>query len=132
MGVPSREELVRFFFLDDVDRALIDRWREDHARSGFTVQLTTVRAVVAFLADPGDVPSVVVDYLAGQLGVADPSCLVAYLARRTTRFEHRTLRTSLHNQHYVDYGPMAAVGERRRSTGGSEVWSALGFPDSGA
>ena len=30
----------------------------------------------------------VVDYLAEQLGIANGSCLVAYSARRTTRFEH--------------------------------------------
>ena len=88
VGVPSVEELERFCFLDDVDRALIDRRREDHARLGFAVQLTTVRAVGAFLADPAEVPSVVVDYLAGQLGISDGSCLAAYSTRRTTRFEH--------------------------------------------
>ena len=87
-GLPTREELGRYLFLDDGDLALIDRRREDHVRLGGAIQLTTVRAVGAFLVDPADVPPVVVDYLAEQLGIANGSCLVAYSARRTTRFEH--------------------------------------------
>ncbi|SQD97363.1 hypothetical protein FMEAI12_4020092 [Parafrankia sp. Ea1.12] len=42
-GVPSRAELERFFFLDDVDRGLIADRRGDHNRLGFVVQATTVR-----------------------------------------------------------------------------------------
>jgi TnpA family transposase len=41
-----------------------------------------------FLPDPLDVPSVVVEYLAGQLAISDPSCVSRYLERRPTRFEH--------------------------------------------
>jgi hypothetical protein len=52
------------------------------------LQLTTVRSLGVFLADPLEVPSVVLDYLAGQLGIADPSCVARYMERRTTRFEH--------------------------------------------
>jgi hypothetical protein len=35
-----------------------------------------------------DVPSVVVDYLADQLGVADASCVTRYGERNQTRLEH--------------------------------------------
>lgn len=35
-----------------------------------------------------DVPTGVTDYVAGQLGIADPSCVKRYTERRTTRFEH--------------------------------------------
>jgi len=87
-GPPSREELERVFFLDDADRALVDRRRGVHNRLGFALQLTTVRSLGLFLADPLDVPQAVVDYLGGQLVIADPSCVARYTERRSTRFEH--------------------------------------------
>src|SRR5450755_1618242 len=71
-----------------LNRTLIARHRGDHNRLGFALQLTTVRSLGVFLADPLEVPGVVLDYLAGQLGVADPSCVARYMERRTTRFEH--------------------------------------------
>jgi hypothetical protein len=52
------------------------------------LQLTTVRSLGLFLADPLEVPGVVLDYLAGQLEIADVSCAARYMERRTTRFEH--------------------------------------------
>ena len=88
VGVPSLEDLERFFFLDDVDLGLIDRRRGDGIRLGFALQLTTARALGVFLSDASDVPAAVIGFLAGQLGIADGSCLDGYLARRTTRFEH--------------------------------------------
>ena len=86
--VPSRAELERCFFLDDEDLRLVGRRRGDHNRVGFGLQLGTVRYLGLFLADPTDVPTPVVDYVAEQVGAADPSCVKRYLARRTTRFEH--------------------------------------------
>ena len=88
-GPPSREELDRMFFLDDADRALVAKRRGDHTRLGFALQLTTVRFIGTFLPDPLDVPAVVLDRLAGQLDIADPSCVKRYTERRTTPFEHR-------------------------------------------
>jgi hypothetical protein len=88
-GVPSKEELDRMFFLDDADRALIAKRRGDHTRLGLALQLTTVRYLGTFLPDPLDVPTVVLERLAGQLQIADPSCVKRYTERRTTPFEHR-------------------------------------------
>jgi hypothetical protein len=87
-GPPERTELERFFFLDDADRALLARRRGDHNRLGFSLQLGTVRFIGMFLADPLDVPAVVVDYLAGQLGVADASSVKRYAKRQSTQWEH--------------------------------------------
>lgn len=51
--------------------------------------MVTVRYLGAFLADPLDVPAEVTAYVAGQLGIADASCVKAYLEREKTRFEHQ-------------------------------------------
>ena len=53
------------------------------------MQLTTVRYLGTFLPDPLDVPTVVLERLAGQLQIADPSCVKRYTEWRTTPFEHR-------------------------------------------
>jgi len=52
------------------------------------LQLCTVRYVGMFLEAPLDVPWVVMDYLAGQLGVEDPSCVKRYIERQMTPYEH--------------------------------------------
>jgi len=83
----TRAELERYFFLDDVDRGLIEPKRRDHNKLGFAVQLSTVRYAGRFLDDPLDVPAQLVEYLAEQLGVADPSCLKSYSERDKTRLE---------------------------------------------
>ena len=83
----SSAELERFFFLDDTDRRLVERRRSDHTRLGFAVQLGTARFLGTFLADPLDVPCGVVAYLAGQLGVADPSMVKRYTDRAKTPLE---------------------------------------------
>ena len=88
-GTPSPAELDRFFFLDDADKVLVRRRRGDHHRLGFALQLTTVRFVGTFLADPLDVPDEVVIYLAKQLDIDVIDQLGRYTDRRSTRFEHQ-------------------------------------------
>ncbi len=87
-GPPSRMQLERFFLLDDGDLGLVGRRRGDHNRLGFAVQLATVRFVGTFLADPGDVPDEVVEYVAAQLDVAAAS-MATYTQREKTRLEHQ-------------------------------------------
>ena len=85
---PSAAEVERFFYLDDADRSLVARRRSDHHRLGFAVQLGTVRAVGRFLEDPLDVPWPAVEFLAGQLRIADASCVKKYVQRPQTPYEH--------------------------------------------
>lgn len=86
---PTRPELERFFFLDDDDRDLIALRRTNAHRLGMAVQICTVRYIGRFLGDdPLAVPWEVVEYLAGQLGIADASCVKRYPERRRTPYEH--------------------------------------------
>lgn len=85
---PTRPELERFFYLDDVDRELIGKRRGDHNRLGFALQMCTVRYLGLFLEDPLDVPWPVVEYLAEHLGVEDASCAKRYTERLKTAYEH--------------------------------------------
>lgn len=87
-GPLSVAELERCFFLDDADLARVRQRRGDRNRVGFALQLGTMRYRGTFLADPTDVPTGVIDYVAGQVGAPDPSCVKGYLGRRTTRFDH--------------------------------------------
>ncbi|MFD9614723.1 DUF4158 domain-containing protein [Streptomyces sp. NPDC059083] len=83
-GSSTRVELERFFYLDDEDRRLIAGRRRDYNRLGFARQMVTVRHLGMFL----DVPTEVVEYVAEQLGIADPACVKSYVDRDKTRLEH--------------------------------------------
>jgi hypothetical protein len=87
--VLSRVEMERFFHLDDEDRKLIADRRRDSNRLGFALQVVTVRYLGMFLPDPIDVPRELVEYLAEQLGIDDPSCVKAYTDRKQTRYDHQ-------------------------------------------
>jgi hypothetical protein len=87
-GPLTRKQLDSEFFLDDRDLELVGRRCGDHMRLSFALQLVTVRHLGAFLTDPTAVPTEVLEYVAEQLRVADPSCVKRYMARRTTHFEH--------------------------------------------
>jgi hypothetical protein len=52
------------------------------------LQICTVRYIGLFLEDPLDVPWPVVEYLAEQLGINDPSCVKQYVERAKTAYEH--------------------------------------------
>ncbi|MEO7195630.1 MAG: Tn3 family transposase [Pseudonocardiaceae bacterium] len=86
--VPTRPELERFFFLDSDDLDLVALRRTDGHRLGMALQICTVRYIGLFLEDPLDVPWLVVEYLAEQLGISDPSCVKRYVERAKTAYEH--------------------------------------------
>lgn len=77
------------FFLDDADKKLIKACRGPHNRLGYALQLTTVRYLGRFLADPLDgVPTEVLDCLAEQWGISDASRVKTYAQRESTHREH--------------------------------------------
>ena len=84
---PTPEQLARCFHLTNDDGEVIDKGQSDRARLGCAIQLGTVRFLGTFLADQTDVPTVVVDHLAAQLGIADPSALKGY-GETAMRFKH--------------------------------------------
>jgi hypothetical protein len=112
----SREDLERYCYLDDEDRRLIAGRRRADTRLGFAVQVVTVRNLGMFLADPLDVPVELVEYLAEQLGIDDPSCVTRYTEREKTKLEHvsRRCRPSWWRGSLIGRGRPATA--RRRSS----------------
>jgi TnpA family transposase len=88
VGPPSNQQLSRYFHLDDADRERVNVRRGAHNKLGFALQLTCVRFLGAFLAEPTAVPPNVAAYVAAQLGICDVACLADYAARPTTAREH--------------------------------------------
>ena len=88
-GPPSRAELERVFFLDDEDPKLVDLRRGDHMKAGFALQMVTVRRLGTFLEDPLDVPGEVLDFVAGQLGIANPAVVKRHTERAKTKSDHQ-------------------------------------------
>src|SRR5436189_6174025 len=83
VGPPSNQQLSRYFHLDDADRERVNLRRGAHNKLGFALQLTGVRFLGTFLAEPTAVPSNAVAYVAVQLGIRDVACLTDYPTRPT-------------------------------------------------
>jgi hypothetical protein len=86
---PSQADLERVFFLDDEDMDLVSQHRGDHMKAGFALQLVTIRWLGTFLDNPLDVPATVLEFVAGQLGVADPLVVNKYGERVKTLSNHQ-------------------------------------------
>lgn len=87
-GSPSDAELAQFFFLDNADRALVDRRRGAGNRLGFALQLCTARFLGTFVAVPGEVPDNAIGFVARQLDVGT-GVLAGYARRPKTALEHQ-------------------------------------------
>ncbi|MFV2197854.1 Tn3 family transposase [Nocardiopsis sp. LOL_012] len=88
-GPPERADLERVFFLDDEDRVQVAQRRGQRMKLGFALQLVTVRWLGTFLEDPLDVPGAVLEFVADQLDIEDPSQVKRYTERRETPFDHQ-------------------------------------------
>jgi TnpA family transposase len=98
-GFPEQiphEDLSAFFLLSEADHRAINQHREAHTRLGFALQLCALRYLGFAPDDLQRAPSVAVEYVAQQLGVA-PQALAAYGARRPTRTtDFQQVQTHLH------------------------------------
>ncbi|MCC3160156.1 Tn3 family transposase [Hymenobacter sp. 15J16-1T3B] len=98
---PSPEQLTRFFYLSAADQQFLAARRLPHTRLGCAVQLGTLRFLGTFLVDPLQVPPVVVQTLAHQLGLA-PEQLAPYGDRPNTGYEHQPLIQDYLQYHAFD------------------------------
>lgn len=104
----SLDQLARSAFLDATDRAVLAALRGDHTRLGYAVQLATVRLLGTFLDAPTAVPSVLVTYLAQQIGVAPTHYLERYQRSRMRRSHTLDIRQRYDYRDYRD--PPGAAG----------------------
>jgi Domain of unknown function (DUF4158)/Tn3 transposase DDE domain len=87
--MPNEEQLSRFFHLSEGDLAFISSKKGSHNRLGLAVQLGTVRFLGTFLADPLDVPSGIVRYLANQLGLKEDIATLKRYREGETKWDHQ-------------------------------------------
>lgn len=83
----DEDSLIRHYTLDAADRLECELRRRAHNQLGFAVQLCVIRQTGRLLGECELPPSVIIEYLADQLGV-EPRHFSIYAARTQTRFDH--------------------------------------------
>jgi hypothetical protein len=72
-GAPSQADLERVFFLDDENLTLVDRRRREHMKPGFRAAAGDGPVARDVLGGSAGGAGAVLDFVAGQLGMSDPS-----------------------------------------------------------
>ena len=83
----AQEDLIAYFTLTGSDLAQLPVTSAPHNRLGFALQLGALRYLGFFPDDLDEAPTVVVSYLADQVGAVSED-LLAYGSRKQTRTEH--------------------------------------------
>jgi len=99
---PNAEQLTRYFYLSPADTQFLAQRRRAANKLGCAVQLGTLRFLGTFLPEPTQVPAVVVQTLATQLGI-DSAEFAGYRKRPNTWHEHQP-----HILAYLGYQPYDA------------------------
>ena len=100
---PDQAQLGGFFHLDAAARRRAVAANGARNQVGWAVQLGTVRFLGTFLPDPEAVPTVVVDYVAAQLGL-EAADLKGY-GEREARWDHQAQIRDAYG--YTPFGPAA-------------------------
>ncbi|WP_040838694.1 DUF4158 domain-containing protein [Nocardia brevicatena] len=94
--------------------------RRPHNKVGWAVQWGTVRMLGTFLPTPAEVPDVVAEFMAEQVGVDDPACVKLYPDRLPTQHEH-----AREIQEWLGYKDFWAAEIGLRSFVASRVWNSV-------
>lgn len=99
---PDQTQLGGFFHLDAASRRRAMACNGARNQLGWAVQVGTVRFLGTFLPDPTDVPTVVVEYVAAQLGLQQ-SDLKGY-GEKEARWDHQVQIRQLYG--YTAFDPV--------------------------
>lgn len=88
VGDPTPQELEEFFRLDETALEFARTKRRGYNRLGWAVQWGTVRMLGTFLTKPAQVPPMVAEFVAEQLGGVEASGMDQYPDREQTQWDH--------------------------------------------
>ena len=105
-GEPSEEQLARYFYLDDADRAVVCKHRGQENKLCFALHLCTVRFLGTFLSDLNRVPAGAIRYVAAQFSELDTRSHSLMQPERT-RIRH--IETIKNTYGYKDFSDRVEV-----------------------